>query len=156
MYPLAGPIKIPRPIEPDTLLGLEKGCINKCQDRSVIDSLVANYNSLNTSSSIVKVLRATTPTTSSCEYEAEVLTTDTTGGVTRNSLTKQILSMQVNHETTKNSGCVLARYVKIIPNFIPGTVLEFSKILVRNVVRDATGTRPNVYVSHDATNISNA
>jgi hypothetical protein len=61
--------------------------------------------------------------------------------------------MQVNSEATKISGCVLARYVKIIPSFMPGTVLEFSKILVRNLVRDAAGTRPNVYVSRDATNI---
>lgn len=154
IYPLGGPLKIPRPIEPDTLLALERGCTNKCQDRSVIDSLVANYNSLNTSSSIVKVLRATTPTTTSCEYEAEVLTTDVMGGSkTRNSLTKQILSIQVNPEVTKISGCVLARYVKITPSFTPGTVLEFSKILVRNVIRDSAGTRPNVYVSRDATNI---
>ena len=153
MFPLGGPIKIPRPIQPDTMLALERGCKNKCQDRSVIDSLIGIYNNLNSTSAIVKVLRATTPTTSSCEYEAEVLTTDTTNGVTRNSLTKQILSMQVTPEVTGVSGCVLARYVKIIPSFVPGTVLEFSKILVRNVTRDATGTRGNVYVSRNATNI---
>ena len=152
MYPLAGPIKIPRPIQRDAMLGVERGCINKCQDRSVIDSLVATYNNLNTTSSILKVLRAITPTTSSCEYEAEVLTTDITDGTTRNSLTKQIISMQVNPEVTTISGNTLARYVKITPSFTPGTVLEFSKILVRNVTRDATGTRPNVYVSHNAIN----
>jgi hypothetical protein len=58
--------------------------------------------------------------------------------------------MQVNPEVKKMSGCVLARYVKIIPSFTPGTVLEFSKILVRNVTRTNAGTRPNIYVSRNA------
>jgi len=151
MYPLGGPIKIPRPINPGTVLGGDRGCANKCQDRSVIDSLISQYNNLNDGkSSIVKILRAITPSSSSCEYEAQVLTkhvpkTDDTPP--KNSLTNQILSMEVSPSVSAPAGGIKARYLKVRPSFTPGTVLEFSKILITGVSGTA---RP--YITAGATN----
>jgi len=42
--PVAGPIKIPRPIMRGVMLAPSSGCVNKCEDRGVIDSLVTQYN----------------------------------------------------------------------------------------------------------------
>jgi len=137
-YPIAGPIKIPRPILPGMVLGTEFGCANRCEDRGVIDSMIQQYNEKSTNATIMKVLRAVTANSTTCEYEAEVVKTDVAGGSTtiaKNSITKQFLSMQVAPTVVKGFGNVLARYVKITPSYTPGTVLEFSRIIVRNTVR---------------------
>jgi len=148
MFPLGGPIKIPRPVNPGTMLAGARGCTNKCEDRSIIDSLISQYNNLNDGkSSIVKVLRAITPSSSSCEYEAEVLTKDIAGSTPKNSLTKQTLSMEVSPSVSAMAGGIKARYLKVRPSFTPGTVLEFSKILITGI----SGTS-HPYITSGATN----
>ena len=153
-FPIAGPIKIPRPIAPGKVLGVESGCVNRCEDKGIIDSLVQQYNNIQPSagastgggSTIIKVLRAITANSTTCEYEAEVVKTDVNAGsstIAKNSITKQILSMQVSHSTTKGYGGVFARYIKISPNNVPGTLLEFSKIIVRNTVRPGSSNYGN-------------
>ena len=158
-FPIAGPIKIPRPIAPGKVLGVEFGCMNRCEDKGVIDSLVQQYNNTSSGSTIIKVLRAITANSTTCEYEAEVVKTDVNAGssaIAKNSITKQILSMQISPSVKQGYGAVLARYIKITPNNVPGTVLEFSKIIVRNTVRPGSsnyGNNQHTIVS-DGKNIS--
>ena len=142
-FPLAGRIKIPRPIAPGKVLGIEFGCMNRCEDKAIIDTLVNQFNDNSTNEAIVKVLRAITPNSTTCEYEAEVIKTDVAGGSSitpKNTLTKQILSMQITPSVSKGFGNIFARYLKITPSGTPGTVLEFSKILVRNTVRGGSSS----------------
>ena len=171
IFPIGGPIKIPRPIAPGKVLGVEFGCINLCEDRGVIDSLVQQYNNTSSDSAIIKILRAITANSTTCEYEAEVVTTDIdstsstdegTGSAVasipeKNTVTKQILSMQLSPAVTKGYGRVLARYVKITPNNVPLTVLEFSKIIVRNTVRPGSSSNyqdNQHYIVSDKKNIN--
>jgi hypothetical protein len=149
MYPLGGPIKIPRPLPKGVFLGAQNGCINKCEDRGIIDSLISQYNNTSTNSSIVKVLRAVTASASTCEYEAEILTTDTpsTGSsIAKNTLTTQVISMNLSANAPQGTKPVLARYVKLVPSFTPGTILEVSKVIIINVDRTTNPPR-NYYVS---------
>jgi len=142
-YPIGGPVKIPRPILPGMVLGLEFGCTNRCEDKGVIDSLIKQYNDTSTNETIVKIVRAITANATTCEYEAQMVKTDVAGGSSlapKNSITKQILSMQVAPTVSKGYGNVLARYVKITPSYTAGTVLEFSRILVRNTVRGGSSS----------------
>lgn len=158
MFPVGGPIKIPRPIVPGKVLGVELGCINRCEDKSIIDTMVTQYNSMSTDSAIVKILRAVTPNSTTCEYDAEVTTTDINAGSSRkNTITRQILSMQVAPTATKGFGNVFGRYIKISPNNVPGTILEFSRILVRNTVRGGSSTtyeNNQHYIVSDGKNIT--
>jgi hypothetical protein len=152
MYPIAGPIKIPRPIQLGTNLGAEHGCINRCQDKSMIESLITQYNNKNENSSIIKIVRAITPNSTTCEYEAEIVKTDMAAGSTtieKKSITKQIISMQVTPDVSKNFGLVMARFVRIIPSLTPGTVLEFSRILVRNTIRDPNNPTDSTKTTHN-------
>lgn len=139
IYPIGGPIKIPRPIKPGTALALNLGCANKCEDRVVIDSLTQQYNDMTSdSTAIVKVLRGITANSTTCEYEVEMIRTEVDGGsssVSKNTITKEIVSMQVTPTVTKGFGNIMGRFVKISPSGVDGTVLEFSKIIVRNTKR---------------------
>lgn len=143
MFPLTGTIKVPRPIAPGKVLGIEFGCMNRCEDKGVIDSLTKQYNNMSSNASIVKILRAITPNSTGCEYEAEVVMTDIAGGSSfnpKNTVSKQILSMQIAPSASKGFGNVMGRYIKISPSYTPGTVLEFSKIIVRNTVRGGSSS----------------
>jgi len=153
MFPLAGPVQIPRPLKAGVILHSDQGCINRCEDRGVIDSLVKQYNDTKTDSSIMKVLQGVTSSKSTCEYQVEILTSDIPAGADtppKNSLTKQTLSMEVNLAPTavQQTGLIKARYLKVIPSGTPGTILEFSKILVRTGTLTATGKlNPTTYIS---------
>ena len=140
-YPLGGPIKIPRPLPTKgKLLGIENGCVNTCESRKTIDNLIEQYNKMTTGSQILKVINGTTATTSKCEYLTEMVVSDTTAGsdtVGKSSIVKQYVSMQLSPPViTKVSGNVFARFVRVIPSFVPGTVLEISKLLVWNTLPD--------------------
>ena len=139
IYPVGGPVIIPRPIKPGTALALNLGCANKCEDRVIIDSLTQQYNDTSSdSTAIVKVLRAITANSTTCEYEVEMIRTETEAGsstVAKNTITKEIVSMQVTPTVTKGFGNIKGRYIKFSPSGVDGTVLEFSKIIVRNTER---------------------
>lgn len=145
-FPLSGAFKIPRPIAQGKALGLHVGCVNKCEDKGIMESLIQQYNdNPESTSSIIRILRAITPNSTTCEYEAEVITTDVKAGssgssstIAKNSVSTQILSMQVAPVVEKGYGRVMARYVRISPSGTEGTVLEFSKIIVRGSVRSTT------------------
>ena len=149
-YPLSGAIQIPRPTARTIMLAADQGCINKCEDRGVMDDIMGQYNTnpSNTSTEIVKILRGTTATKDTCEYEAEVFVSDTPdikdtdGNVVtpgKKSITKQYLSMTLVPKVEKQYiRRILARYVRIKPSFTDGTVLELSNIQVWNAVPDGT------------------
>ena len=153
MFPLAGPVQIPRPFKAGVVLHSDQGCINRCEDRGVIDSLIKQYNDTNTGSTIMKVLQGVTSSKTTCEYQVEILTSDIPAGPDtppKNSLTKQTLSMEVNLAPTaiQQTGLIKARYLKVIPSGTPGTILEFSKILVRAGTLDTLGKlNPTTYIS---------
>ena len=143
IYPISGSITIPRPIgnNQKAILGENQGCVNRCENKNIIDSLIFQYNTQATSQAtgqqIVKILRGATVNTNTCEYFAEVLvqdtpTTNTMGSkVTgKRSMVKQYLSMSITPTVQGYAGLVFARYIKIIPSFKEGTVLEISKVLV--------------------------
>jgi hypothetical protein len=159
-YPVAGPIMIPRPVARGMTLGIEKGCINKCEHKPVMDSLISQYNAISPTKQIVKILRGITATTDRCEYQAEVLINDmdktsdvydpdsgslvTAGNAGKHTLVKQYLAINVL-PTIKTvggfpqvAGNVFARYVRITPSFTPGTVLAVSNIRVLNAVPDGS------------------
>jgi hypothetical protein len=146
-YPLAGAIQIPRPTARTIMLAADHGCINKCEDRGVMDSVMGQYNTnpSNTSTEIVKVLRGTTATKDTCEYEAEVFISETPdikdadGNVVtpgKKSITKQYLSMTLVPLVKTYTGRIFARYVRIKPSFTDGTVLELSNIQVWSAIPD--------------------
>ena len=139
IYPVGGPIIIPRPIKPGTALALNLGCANKCEDRVVIDSLTQQYNDMSSdSTAILKVLRGITANSTTCEYEVEMIRTAVDAGSStsaKNTITKEIVSMQVTPTVTKGFGNIMGRFIKISPSGVDGTVLEFSKIIIRNTKR---------------------
>jgi len=149
-FPLSGAVKIPRPIAQGRVLGLNMGCMNRCEDKTIMDSLMQQYNeNPDNTSNIVKILRAITPNSTTCEYEAEVITTDVDGGstsVSKNSVSTQILSMQLTPVVEKGFGNVMARYIRVTASGTDGTDLEFSKLIVRSTVRSKTD--PNNYTLH--------
>jgi hypothetical protein len=134
-YPMAGPIKIPRPVVNGGALGKEVGCINRCEDRSIIDTLITQYNESSPNTEIVKVVNGITTSSSTCEYQTEMLVNDIAAGSSKgkSSMVNQFVSMQLSPPVvTSVAGNIFARYVKITPSFTPGTVLEISKLLVWN------------------------
>lgn len=147
-FPLSGVIKIPRPIAQGKALGLNLGCMNKCEDKAIMDSLIQQHNeNPDNTSTIIKILRAITPNSTTCEYEAQVITTDVPAegssqgssedepSIAKNSVSTQILSMQLAPVVQKGYGKVMARYLRILPSGTDKTYLEFSKIIVRSSVR---------------------
>jgi len=156
-FPIAGPIKVPRPIAPGQVLGIEFGCMNRCEDKVVIDSLVKQYNDTSLNGNIIKVLRGITPNSTTCEYDVELVKTDVAAGsssTAKNTVTRQIVSMQIAPTAVKGFGGVFARYIKITPSGTPGTVLEFSKILIRNTVRGGNYTTAQHFLVSTGKNIN--
>jgi len=151
VYPLSGRIMIPRPAVSGLLLGVDYGCINKCEDKDTIYSLTNQFNSdsRNAGKQIVKVLNGITAKKNLCEYQVETMTMltqdvkDSTGVVTvpgKRILQNEYLTINTGTPTTSNvivsNAC--GRYVRITPSFKYGTVLEFSKINVWSAVPDGT------------------
>jgi hypothetical protein len=141
ILPVAGPVKIPRPIVNGMTLGVERGCVNRCENKAVIDSVIEQYNAKSPDQTIVKILRGITANTNTCEYQAEVLVQDVPkkegsdeADKGKRSIIKQYISMTLSPTITKYTGLVFARFVVIKPSFTPGTVLEISKVLVWNAV----------------------
>jgi hypothetical protein len=156
-FPIAGPIKVPRPIAPGQVLGIEFGCMNRCEDKVVIDSLVKQYNDTSLNGNIIKVLRGITPNSTTCEYDVHLVKTDVDAGsssTAKNTVTRQIVSMQIAPTAVKGFGRVFARFIKITPSGTPGTVLEFSKILVRNTVRGGNYTTAQHFLVSTGKNIN--
>jgi hypothetical protein len=134
-YPMAGPIKIPRPVVNGGVLGKEVGCINRCEDRNIIESMITQYNESSPDTEIVKVVNGITTSSNTCEYQTEMLINDIAAGSSKgkSSMVNQFVSMQLSPPVvTSVAGDIFARYVKITPSFTPGTVLEISKLLVWN------------------------
>jgi hypothetical protein len=130
-YP-ASPFSVPRPLPAETTLG-GSACPTRCQDKSQIDSLVQQYNAnpANRSAQIVKVLRATTPTTTRCDYEVEMVRkvgTKTTVG-------KELISMAATlANNTPNTGTVYGRFIRVRPATSGGDgYLSISQIVVSDV-----------------------
>jgi hypothetical protein len=146
-YPMAGPIKIPRPISRGIILAPQQGCINKCEDKDVIDSVIKQYNTNNEGSEIIKILAGITAKTNLCEYQAEVLVTDVpatqsgSGSASpgKKSVVKQYLSMPIAVNSAKRLGRVFGRFLRIIPTFTPGTIMQISNVIVWNAIPDGTG-----------------
>jgi hypothetical protein len=150
IYPIAGPIMIPRPTVRGLLLGVNYGCVNKCEDRDVMTSLMSQFNTnpLNANKQIIKALNGLTTKDNACEYKVETMTmltpdtTDSDGNVVpgKRTIQTEYINMAMSAPTTESVviSHSFARYVRIIPSFKPGTVLEFSKVNVWNAVPDGT------------------
>lgn len=90
-----------------------------------------------TSNQIVKVLRGITATGNKCEYEAEVLINDSSDSMGSDTMPPQVvarqyLSMDVTPSNTVPGPIVSGRYVRFIPSFTAGSVLEVYNVIVRN------------------------
>lgn len=168
--PLAGNIIIPRPAPLGIVLFPQLGCQNRCENRDVIDYVISKYNTTNAPNrEIIKILRGITSSTSSCEYEAEILikdTPDTTGSYGEVSygtttVVKQYLSTSLSMTPPDGSaipvGTVTGSFVRFTPSFRPGTVLEISNVIIYGTNINPTngaksrgeilsnGTVPNYY-----------
>ena len=131
----ASPFNIPQPLPNETTMG-GAACPTRCQDTTQINSLVEQYNAnaANSSSKIIKVLKAVTPTSTRCDYEVEMLRTDTTGNST---VGKEKISMTIGTPVTTEGGVVYGRFIRVRPPLTAGDgSLQISQI----VVKDATGT----------------
>jgi hypothetical protein len=102
---------------------------------------INNISKFNTSSNeIVKVLRGITATGNKCEYEAEVLIKDSSDSMGSDeivipgnqSVVRQYLSMDVTPSEVVQGPIVSGRYVRFIPSFTAGSVLEVYNVIVRN------------------------
>ena len=147
-YPFAGPIKIPRPVVNGGALGKEVGCINRCEDRNIIESMITQYNESSPNTEIVKVVNGITTSSNTCEYQTEMLVNDIAAGSSKgkSSMVNQFVSMQLSPPVEeRNAGGIFARYVKITPSFTPGTVLEISKLLVWNTNTDTQNVKTPGY-----------
>jgi hypothetical protein len=143
-YPLGDPIKIPRPVVNGGVLGKDAGCINRCEDRSIIESLTTQYNESSPNTEIVKVVNGITTSSNTCEYQTEMLVNDIAAGSSKgkSSMVNQFVSMQLSPPVIASvAGNIFARYVKITPSFTPGTVLEISKLLVWNTNTNLQGIK---------------
>jgi len=146
-YPLSGPFKVPRPVVNGRVLGANKNCINKCDDKAIIDNLVSQYNTQTAKNKILKVIKGITTSSNTCEYQTQMLVNDIAAGssdpsTAKSSIVNQFVSMQLSApEIKKVAGNVFARFVKITPSFTPGTVLEISKLLVWNTIGDSVGNK---------------
>jgi hypothetical protein len=104
---------------------------------------------LSSSSEIVKILRGTTATTTKCEYEAEVLMKDSSDSMGSDettilgtqSIVRQYLSMDVTPSSAVAGPIVSGRYIRFIPSFTPGSVLEVYNVIVYSAVADGTTGR---------------
>jgi hypothetical protein len=153
MYPVSGPITIPRPESSAKFLGAAD-CLYKCEDKPVIDSLVLQYNANNTDSKIITVLNGTTATTGttgsppSCEYHVELVSTDQAGGwkgskgsqLTAQSISREYITMTLQSNIVRPPTNVFGRFIVVTPSFTSGTVLEISKLLVYTYDRSACGS----------------
>ena len=130
-YPVS-PFAIPRPLPVETTLG-GSTCPARCQDKPQIDSLVQQYNSnpANSSSQIIKVLRATTPTTTRCDYEVEMVRKVGT----KSTVAKELISMAATlANNTPNTGTVYGRFIRVRPAASGGDgYLSISQIVVSDV-----------------------
>ena len=151
VYPISGPIMIPRPAVSGLLLGFNYGCINKCEDKDTINNLTNQFNSdaRNSNKQVVKVLNGITAKDDLCEYQVETISIltddikDNTGVVTtpgNRSVQNEYLTINTGTPTSNNVAISNAcgRYVRITPSFKYGTVLEFSKINIWSAVPDGT------------------
>jgi hypothetical protein len=150
LYPISGDIIIPRPAVSSLLLGVEYGCINKCEDKNTIDKLVNQFNSdtRNADKQVVKVLNGITAKDNLCEYQVETMsilipdTIDSNGNNVPGRRTLQTEYLTLNTGTPTSNNIVISnacgRYLRITPSFKYGTVLEFSKINVWSAVPDGT------------------
>jgi len=130
-YP-ASPFAVPRPLPVETTLG-GSACPTRCQDKPQIDSLVQQYNSnpANSSSQIIKVLRASTPSTTRCDYEVEMVR-KVSG---KNTVGKELISMAATlANNTPNTGTVYGRFVRVRPAATGGNgSLSISQIVVSDI-----------------------
>ena len=165
-YPVSGPIKLP-PLETSTMatskyIG-DPRCIQRCEDITVMNHFIQQYNNTNNDTQIMRIFRGTnTSDTASCEYEVEMKTiADTVQNrsikAIRNgsgsgsgsesesnndtskipfTIEKQYVNMTVGLESTQPHNVVLGRYVRILPNRSATNVLEISHIVVTGLGSD--------------------
>lgn len=153
MFPVSGPINIPRPISTAKYLGAPD-CPYKCEDKPIIDSLVQQYNAQNSNSKILSVFNGTTASSGtadsapSCEYHVELVDSDQSGGWkgskgsqrTAQSISREYVTMTLQSNIVRPPTNVLGRFIVVTPSFTNGTVLEISKLLVYTYDRTACGS----------------
>ena len=143
-YPIAGPIEIPRPLgSASQKLTLGAGlCSTTCQDASVIESIMTQYNSqaftkADPTSQLIKVLRGVTVTSTKCEYEGEFTSVVAAGSSSNPStmtVSKHFFTAEVVPPAVPDSSKLRANKIRILP--ARNGILEVSKIAVYNSYTD--------------------
>jgi hypothetical protein len=153
IFPVSGPLNIPSPQGASHYLG-DPTCPYKCEDRVIIDNLVAQYNATNTTDQIMGVLQAKTTSPTTCEFQVDIVTQNpnTTSKdattwpdgskVAAPTVSRVYLTTTLAPTIQPTTTPVVGRYIFITPSFTPTTTLEISKILVYNV---PTATNSAVY-----------
>ena len=104
------PFEVPRPLPPETNLG---GCASRCEDKNQIEEMIKTYNTSNSTSQIIKVTKAFTPTATRCDYEAEIVSKEGTDKM----VSKKNISFTVGSKVTNPASIIYGRYVRV--NAIP-------------------------------------
>ena len=133
----SSPFTIPQTLPKEVNLN---GCAVRCSDRPVIDSLVSQYNTKNTSNQITNVLRAATPFSNRCDYEIEMKRTSGS----RTTIGKEVITMTTGGAPSSEDGTIYGRYIRLRPN---STYLCVSQIVVSNTTVENLAKGKPVYAS---------
>ena len=133
----SSPFTIPQPLPKEVNLN---GCPIRCSDKPVIDSLISQYNSKNTSNHITNVLRAVTPFSNRCDYEIEMKRTSGS----RTTIGKEVITMTTSAAPSSEDGTIYGRYIRLRPN---STYLCVSQIIVSNTTVENLARGKSVYAS---------
>ena len=148
------PFQVPRPLPRETNLG--SSCASRCQDKDQIDAMVQTYNSTNTTSQIMKVTKAVTPSANRCDYEVNMVRNkDGT-----KSVAKETLSMNASHRaTTTTSTVVYGQIVRItaIPytSGTPPNPLIISQVVINNKAGNNIALGKKTYATINNTKSAN-
>ena len=92
---------------------LGTNCGARCQDKAQIDSLVEQFNGITGNpKQIIKVIKATTPSSTRCDYEVEMIR-DVDGGKT--TVGKELISMSVELASSGINGVLYGRFIRVVP-----------------------------------------
>ncbi len=122
------PFLIPKALPRQRNLGAQ--CPVRCQDKPQIDAFMKTYNETY-SSKILKVLKATTPSSNRCDYEVEMLSTDADSGKQTISTEHIRQKVELLGTPVANTGIVYGRYVRLRPPVSGGDgYLRVSQVIV--------------------------
>lgn len=148
------PFQVPQPLPRETNLG--SSCSSRCQDKDQIETMIQKYNSTNTTSQIMKVTKAVTPSANRCDYEVNMVRNK--DGV--KSVAKEFLSMTASHRTTTTTSTVVyGQIVRItaIP-YTSGTLLNpliISQVVIKNKAGENIALAKNTYATINNTKSAN-